>query len=974
MVSDRARHRGKGRAPAPSDRRVVTVLAADIVGSTRHIEACDPEDAQAFLDDCLDHVRITVEREGGILASFEGDGGIAAFGWPDPLEDHADRACRAALDIQGRLARQAPDGRPVRFRVGLHSGLVALKELSRTGRSRFSIAGATVNISAKLCQSAPAGGVVISDKVLGLARASLVTSPFAEDGFVRSHLLKEAAADHRALRLVGRYALPMVGRAEALARVRARLPSRLTASVAVALIGEAGVGKSRLAAAVAAEALAEETDTLVYFGDAQKRTTAFAAARALFAERLALEAVVSREALRQALGPFDLAERDVLVLETLLASPDAKLRVKVSGLTETQTTQSLATSFCMIALDRPLILLIEDLHLVDAESRRFLKGVVEAAAERALLLLVTSRPEAEAEAGQLAEEKIQLAPLSRDEMRQIGKQLDPAEHLDQETLERMLQRADGVPFVLEEFIRAVDAQAGASLHTLPHSLESLIHARFQRLSPAARSLAQALSLLGERVETDLAEAVLGAPAGALAPQFEELVSYAFLHPLSGRTAHMRHQIIAEACSTTIPRQRRIELHQAALKRLETFGAGMSGRFEQLAYHAQGVGDDAAAVGYLFEAGLEARRNSAANSLNLIFDRAMSVIARMEGDVDQQYIEFVLLAFASSVQLGEFEKMNAHLVRAIEIARRQGHPKLVCGTLSQLAMICWFEGRYAEGRRAAEEGLIMARQMSAPALIFSNQIMLTNLLHDMGDVERAVVLQGELCDMLTGELETARLGAAAIPRAMSLSFMSWFLMDVGRYEEGLDYAERGLAVATREADAYSEVLARSALSRNLLMLKRNEEAVECVAVARDLAERYGHDAIKANLAGRIAVALSRTGRAREAVEIVEDIRRKGLHRRTGQLENFYLRTGHAEALFRSGRPTEGLTELTEALRIVRSLGNPCLTAEALDLRAALMLEADPTSPRITQDLDERDGLCRRFGLKLALGTARPTQSA
>jgi tetratricopeptide (TPR) repeat protein len=298
---------------------------------------------------------------------------------------------------------------------------------------------------------------------------------------------------------------------------------------------------------------------------------------------------------------------------------------------------------------------------------------------------------------------------------------------------------------------------------------------------------------------------------------------------------------------------------------------------------------------------------------------------------------------------------------MELARRSGDPAAICSTLSQTGMICWFEGRYEEGLRATEEGLAIARRLQSPALIFSNLIMQTNILHGMGRVERAIAEQRGLCDMLAGELETARLGAASLPSATALSFLSWFLLEVGAYEEGLTYVRRGLEIAIRERDAYAEVLARHALGRNLLMLHRNEEAVECIAVAREITERNGYDAIKADLDGRMAIALSRSGRPAEAIRLVEDCLRRKLHRRTGQLEIYYLQAGYAEALLRVGEVERGLAVLGEALALARRIHNPCLTIDALGLRARMLEELAPGDPRIAADLAERAEICARYGL-------------
>ncbi len=319
-----------------------------------------------------------------------------------------------------------------------------------------------------------------------------------------------------------------------------------------------------------------------------------------------------------------------------------------------------------------------------------------------------------------------------------------------------------------------------------------------------------------------------------------------------------------------------------------------------------------------------------------------------------------MGFASMVQIGEFEKMNIHLSRVMELVRRSGQPRLVCNTLSQLGMICWYEGRYREGLKATEEGLAMARELRSPALIFSNQIMRTNLLHDTGQLAAAISELRELCEMLTGDLETARLGAAGIPRAIGLAFMAWFMVDTGQHAEGMAFAEQSLEIAVRERDAYSEMLARHALGRHLLMLRRNDEAVECLSAARELSER-GYDSIKLHLAGHLASALSRTGRTPEAVEIIEDCMRRGLHLRTGQLQIFTLHAGHGETLVRQGDLDRGMGQLAEALAIARRVNNPCMLAEVLGLRAGLLNMFAPGDPRAENDLTELSVLCDRHGV-------------
>ncbi len=938
-----------------------------MVDSTSHIAAYDPDDAQLLFDECFEHLRGVIERWGGSLVNYGGDGGIATFGWPASLEDHADRACSAAWDIQhSNSSRTGPDGRPVRFRVGVHSGLVALRQIHRDGRSRFDPVGATVNIAAKLQQSAPGGGVVVSDQSVKLCRVQLALEPHERApnfGSIRAKAFMLAARPESDGEgdVARRYTSPVVGRESELAALRGAIPRAGRASMAIALIGEPGIGKSRLAAAALREALQSGARALVYFGDAQKRTTPFAAARSLITDMLIAGTGGSSDELRAALAAARLEEGDKRVLEDLLAPVADKVWSKASEVGQPQLIRALVNAFSALTSDRATILLIEDLHLIDFESRQFLRLLASSDMPQPLCVMLTTRPEAKDEASEIARNFVSLEPLSREVMMGLGRALWPDDHPPEAMLQRMVDRADGVPFVLEELIRSMESEDVAALPVIPHTVESMIHARLQRLSPTARAMAQALSLLGEHVDVELVEAVVGAEPGTLVHELKELERFAFIHPTAGRSTHMRHQIISEACANTIPKERRRELHKTAVGAIRSHYGNLDGRYEQLAFHAERAGEDSAALDYLWQAGLEARRNSAAASVNLIFDRALVLIDRIGKPAEDRYVAFVLMAFASTVQLGEFEKMNTHLPRIIDFARRRGRPELVSGTLSQLGMICWFEGRYEEGLAATEEGLAIARTLKAPSLIFSNEIMLANVLHGMGRLKQAIAHGRELGDMLTGDLEGARLGAAGIPRSMVLSFMCWFMMDTGEYDQGLEFAKRGLEVAVTRHDPYSEVLARCALGRNLIMLRRDAEAVEVLAVARDLAERYGYDAIKANLAGRIAIALSRVGRSKEAITVVEDCLHRRLHLRTGQLEVYYLFAGYAEALVRAGEAERGLAMLAEALAIARRLNNPCWMVDGLGLRAQLLALTSPGDPRIEVDLAEQQAICSNYGV-------------
>ena len=167
-----------------AERSIVTVLAVDTVNSTGHIAGDDPDDAQELLDRIFDHLDGTIRRAGGLMVNYSGDGGIAVFGWPNSMEDHADRACETAWLIQHPDTKSARLrdmlNRPIRFRVGIHSGLVGLRRMDMQIGSKLDPVGGTVHIAAALQKIAPPDSVFVSSKTVELCRSALELTPLED--------------------------------------------------------------------------------------------------------------------------------------------------------------------------------------------------------------------------------------------------------------------------------------------------------------------------------------------------------------------------------------------------------------------------------------------------------------------------------------------------------------------------------------------------------------------------------------------------------------------------------------------------------------------------------------------------------------------------------------------------------------------------------------------------------------------------
>ena len=953
------------RSPAGrAERCMLTVLAVDTVDSTGVIADADPDQAYELVERIFDHLKGAVEKCGGLLVSHGSDGGIAVFGWPNSLENHADRACEAAWRIQEPAARESslsgPDGRSVQFRVGLHSGLVSLRSIKRDVRAGISPVGGAVHLAAALQKSAPADRILLSSRTAKLCRSALQLTPY--DGVpalqkvrLKAYELVAPPAPESSESVFRDYRFPFVDRELERRILKETLIERRGA---VALIGEPGIGKTRLAATAIDEARLKGMRVLIFNGDNQRRTTPFWAIRTLILQSLSLKPASPDDEIIRAFSQAGAGELKPFAATVMLEGLEAE-HPKARSSTRTQVARDLIEMLDALKNDAPMLVVIDDLRLLDPESVLCLRLIAKAKAGPRRSLLLAGRPEAAAVASALADTVLTLGPLPREAMAELARKLWAAAIPRPNVVEKVLERADGVPFVLEQIALSEAIGDTVKENALPDSVQSVIHARLNHLSAKSKALAQSLSILGEEVDVDLASRTLGIEKATLLRRRSELERLSIVHPLSANSIRFRHAIVAEACAETVPGVRRQQIHRAAIEAILSTSDG-GGQYERLAFHAEGARDDAQALEYLWLAALNARRSSASGSLYLTFKRAMTCVERIGEPAEPQFVDFVLMAFGSLAQIGEFRSLGVYLPRALELARKQNRKGKVCAALCHMALVGWFEARYAEERDHSQQALEIATELDSPPLIFAAKFTLAGALYGLGALDFAITLQRELCSMLSGELETARLGAAGIPGSMVRSYLCFFLTEVGGYDEGLTLVERAIEIARAQEEPYSELLALLAKSRNLIRLKRHSEAIACLEYAVELIERNGYAVILPHILGTLASALARSGEGARAVRDVEAWLNSEREDRVGPLELDHLNAGYAEALFVAGDARRALAIADRAVEISRGVSNPCLMAHGLGVRARLRaLACDERGSE--DDRAEQRNLCARYGI-------------
>ncbi len=956
-----------GRSP---ERSIVTMVAFDTVGSTRQISGLDPDDAQVFLDRILDYIKRKIEASGGFVASFHGDGGFGIFGWPRSLENHADLACEAAWAIQHPAEPKevpvSPDGKPVEFRVGIHTGLVGFRQLETGVGTSLDIVGAHVHLAATLQKAAPPGGIVISSGTVSMCRNALSLDEYQSvdgkhtDGapyFLLTAPPNLPNPDDPA----AQYPMPIVGREKERREINAALTPAPARPTSAAIIGEPGIGKSRLAYSVLADWRAEKRVILSFSGDSRRQTTPFTMIKSLILSALNLPADTMEPQIVEALSVAGIPQTHIAELGAsvfrLRDAPKPKVPVQTARQVATRLVQTLSA----LTKDKHPHLLIEDVHLIDPESLDCLAMIASGRECQHMVTLMTGRPEAGGVLSRIARTVLHLEPMRAQEMVAMAKMLSGHEGVSKELLEHALKQSEGVPFVLEQLLVSSRLQSDAADSMIPQSVESLIHGRLNTLSRRAKSIVQSISVLGNDVELEVALKILDMDIDALQPHINELSRFGLLRGDVGRYLRFQHSIIASACLNTVPKLKRRSIHQAAVEAIISVHPQSDSQYERLAFHAEGAGDADMALDYLWLAGLQARRSAAAASLLTIFRRAMDCIEKAGDTSSERHVDFFNLSCAALLQIGEFEEMKSAVPKAISIARKLDNPDKLCATLGQLGTIEWFEGDYRSAYQTCTEALALAENLNSQPLVFAAQIMKASVLHGMGKLEEAVALQRALCNRLRDDLETARLGAAAVPSSMAHAFLGWFLVEIGENEDALKHSDQALKIAERHRDPYAEVLARNAQGRVLLQQNRAREAMRTMLTAKRICDSEGFDAINPHVTGRLASALSRSGSTEMAVKTAGEFVKKTNASRTGYLETFNLRLGYGESLCRNGQMDDGLEEIGMALQMAVKISSPCLKLQALSVRAAVLNGVGDNSDLAEKDHTEIGRLCKVYGL-------------
>jgi len=581
-----------------AERRQVTVMFSDLVGSTALSASMDPEDLREIISAYQRCVAKTVRRFGGFVARYLGDGVLIYFGYPQAHEDDAERAVRSGLALIDAVAA-LPAPEPLQVRIGAATGMVVVGDLVGSGEAQErGIVGETPNLAARLQGIAEPNTVVIAEatrRLLGnlfelqdlgpkdLKGIAGPTKPFA--------VLRASSVESRFEAMHAGGLTALVGREEELELLLRRWAKAKTGEGQVVLLsGEAGIGKSRLAAALMEAIAAEPHTRLRYFCSPQRTDSAFYPLigqferAAGFAHGDTLQTKLDK--LDALLAQASTSRQDAAVLAEMLALPNDG-RYPALDLTPEQrrqkTLQALGAQLETLARSSPVLMILEDAHWGDPTSLEVFGRVVDGIANLPALLIVTFRPEFEAPwIGQPHVTALALNRLGHREVNTLIERVVGNKPLPANIRKEIIERTDGVPLFVEEMTKSV-LEAGSELEAMqiaaavpspalavPASLHASLMARLDRLGPA-KELAQIGAAIGREFSHALLAAVVRKPEAELVSSLDRLIRAGLLFR-KGVPPHaiylFKHALVQDAAYGTLLRQPRRALHARIADTLE----------------------------------------------------------------------------------------------------------------------------------------------------------------------------------------------------------------------------------------------------------------------------------------------------------------------------------------------------------------------------------------------------------------------
>ncbi|MGH7354294.1 MAG: AAA family ATPase [Candidatus Rokuibacteriota bacterium] len=890
------------------ERKQVTVLFADLKGSMELLAARDPEEARTLLDPVIERMMEAVHHYEGLVNQVMGDGIMALFGAPLAHEDHAIRACYAALRMQESAKRYAEEvqrshGVPLSIRVGLHSGEVVVRSIGSDLDMDYTAVGQTTHLAARLEQAAQPGSTLLTATTLALAEGYVAVKPV---GPIRIKGLSEpvdvydligtGAARTRLQARAGRGLTRFIGRdAEMDALRRALEQAGEARGQVVAVVGEPGVGKSRLLWEIRHSHRLHGWLVLESASASYGKASAYLPVIDLLRSYFQIEGRDDTRRTREkvtgkllTLDPSLGATVPALLALLGVAVDDPAWEALDPPQRRQQTLDAVKRLLLRESQIQPLLVAFEDLHWIDGESQALLDGLVESLPAARVLLFVNYRPEYQHRwSSRTYYTQLRLDPLPSASAAELLDTLLGADATLPPLKRFLIERTEGNPFFLEECVQALaetTALAGErgayrltrSIETLevPATVQVILAARIDRLHPDDKSLLQVASVIGESVPLSLLHAVAALSEDGLRTALGHLQGAEFLYEASlfpEAEYAFKHGLTCQVAYGSLLQDRRRHLHARVADAIERMAGERTGEHaERLAYHAfKGELWDRA-VTYLRQAGARALAASASREAAAAFEQALVALERIPRSpaTIEQAIDLRFELRAALQTLGEHDRVLDHLREAERLAatledeRRRGW---VSAYLSQYSI--WM-GDYEAAAEAGQRALTIGAAAADLGLQVAANCFLAQLLFVRGDFRRAI----ECCRWTAGSIPDDRVrerfGLSGSPAMLSRSFLVMSAVALGEFTVAVAWAEESLRIAESIGQPYSLNTACFAMAEPHLARGDVGPAVAPLERALERCETWNLAFLFPITAVRLGMAYARSGRLNEALPLLE----------------------------------------------------------------------------------------------------------
>jgi class 3 adenylate cyclase/tetratricopeptide (TPR) repeat protein len=736
------------RAVLEGERKQVTVLFADLKGSMELLADRDPEDARRILDPVLERMMEAVHRYEGTVNQVMGDGIMALFGAPIAHEDHAVRACYAALAMQESIRRYTEDlrrthGVEVQIRVGLNSGEVVVRSIGSDLRMDYSAVGQTTHAAARMEQLATPGTIRLSGETLRLAEGFVEVRPLGPvpvKGLadpVDVYELTGAIMVRTRLQALGVRGLTrFVGRDLELEQLRqAAQDARRGRGQVVAVVGEPGVGKSRLFYEFVRSHHARDWRILESGAAAYGKGTPYLPVTDLLRVYFQIESRDDARAIRAKVTGNLLTLDDTLqeaipaLLWLLEVLPEDSAFVADPAERRRRTLAAVKRVLLRESQQQPLLLVLEDLHWIDSETQAVLDSLVESLPTAPVLIAVNYRPEYRHGWGSKTYyRQLRIDPLARESADDLLAGLLGQDPSIAPLRAVLISRTEGNPLFLEESVRTLVETGALTGHRgayrlvkgleavrVPATVQTILAARIDRLAAEDKRLLQAAAVVGTDVPFALLREVAGFEEEALRRglgrlQASEFVYEARLFPELEYT--FNHALTHEVAYGSLLSERRQMLHRDVVGAIERLYPDRLGEHvERLAHHALRGDLRGRAVTYLRQAGDKAVARSANREAVAIFEQALTLLRGLE-ETPQTLLEAADVRLALGPALITLQGAPAAEIEAIYVEARAAAEHLGDATRLYLALwglwyVNYTRGRYVEARDLGSQLLRVA---------------------------------------------------------------------------------------------------------------------------------------------------------------------------------------------------------------------------------------------------------------------------